>query len=493
MIDHYSKNSSEHQVDVLIIGSGAGGATVGNELVQAGFGVLIVEEGMSVPATEVPSDLSKSFLKMWRMGGMTLAYGTSSVSYAEGCCVGGGTEINSAIFQQAPEELLNYWSVKYSINNFSTKSLELLYQKAAISVNASLTTGEVGAHSEILKRAGETQNWAVKSLERGQKNCVGTNHCAIGCPTGAKQSMSTSVLKDFNQHGGQLISKCHIKKITRSNNKVTGALATLSMDDGTVQNLVIHAKHVFVCGGAIQTPFLLLKSGFKKGVGHCFKLHPTIRVLAEFNTEVNAIHSRLPLYAVTEFLPDYRLGGSVFSLPTYGMFLAEDWINRGHMLPSYKNMGMYYAMAKGTGAGRVRNFPLLKHPLVQYQLSEEDWQNIEAGLYNLSKSLFEYGARKIQPSIVGMPAWTSVDMMRSSIFNDFPRKNCNLMSIHLFSSVRMGENTAFSAADSYGKIHGVDNLYVADASLIPESPGVNPQATVMALALRVAHRFIENV
>ena len=80
--------------------------------------------------------------------------------------------------------------------------------------------------------------------------------------------------------------------------------------------------------------------------------------------------------------------------------------------------------------------------------------------------------------------------MNQTFSRGFPRKNCDLMSIHLFSSIRIGENLEYSAANSYGKMHGFKNLYIADASLIPESPGVNPQATVMALALRNSEHFM---
>lgn len=477
--------------EVLVIGSGAGGATVGYKLAKAGFDVLMLEEGQNVPAETAPPTLTDSFLKIWRTGGMTLAHGKPLISFAEGMCVGGSTEINSAIFQRAPEELIANWAKKYSIKKFSPDTLAPFFDQAASLVNPSLTLGDLGEHSEILRQAGEKQNWKVLALERAQKNCVGTNHCSIGCPTGAKQSMSTSVLKQFVQSKGRIVSNCRVTKIIKKSDTVEGARAEVSRIDGTTHSIAVKAKHVIVCGGAIQTPALLIRSGFKKGVGKEFKIHPTIRVLAEFDQKINAHNSRHPMYAITEFLPNYRLGGSVFSLPTYGMFLAEDWENRSHMLSSYTNMGMYYAMARGTGVGAVTTVPFSKHALVSYQLSEEDWVALEMGLHNLSLALFENGAKKIQPSIAGMKAWNSIDDIRQTIKCGLPRKNCNLMTIHLFSSIRMGENTEINAANSYGKFHGIKNLYVADASLIPESLGVNPQATVMALALRVAEKFIE--
>ena len=79
MVDCGELSSKNLACEVLVIGSGAGGATVGNELVKAGFDVLILEEGVSAPAENAPATLSESFMKIWRLGGMTLAKGSTLV------------------------------------------------------------------------------------------------------------------------------------------------------------------------------------------------------------------------------------------------------------------------------------------------------------------------------------------------------------------------------------------------------------------------------
>ena len=65
------------------------------------------------------------------------------------------------------------------------------------------------------------------------------------------------------------------------------------------------------------------------------------------------------------------------------------------------------------------------------------------------------------------------------------------MTVHLTSTVRMGENRALAAADSFGRIPSVANLRVNDASLLPDAPGVNPQAAIMALATRNVAAFLD--
>jgi choline dehydrogenase-like flavoprotein len=64
------------------------------------------------------------------------------------------------------------------------------------------------------------------------------------------------------------------------------------------------------------------------------------------------------------------------------------------------------------------------------------------------------------------------------------------MTVHLTSSVRMGEDRSSTGTDSFGRVWGYTNLRVNDASLLPDAPGVNPQAAIMAISLRNADHFL---
>jgi choline dehydrogenase-like flavoprotein len=64
------------------------------------------------------------------------------------------------------------------------------------------------------------------------------------------------------------------------------------------------------------------------------------------------------------------------------------------------------------------------------------------------------------------------------------KSNARLMTIHLFSSCPMGEDTAISAVNSFGLVHGHRDLFVNDGSMLCSSPGVNPQGSIMAFARR---------
>jgi len=73
------------------------------------------------------------------------------------------------------------------------------------------------------------------------------------------------------------------------------------------------------------------------------------------------------------------------------------------------------------------------------------------------------------------------------------RANTNLMTVHLFSTVRMGNDRSRTGADSYGRVWDHDNLYVNDGSLLPGASGVNPQAAIMAIATRNCEHFLATI
>ena len=104
-----------HECEVLVIGSGAGGATTAALLAEAGRDVLVVEEGAWVEQGEVVPFSLEQMDRQYRAGGVTVALGRPSIAYTEGCCAGGGTEINSGLYRRPSEETLDRWRRSTSI------------------------------------------------------------------------------------------------------------------------------------------------------------------------------------------------------------------------------------------------------------------------------------------------------------------------------------------------------------------------------------------
>lgn len=469
-------NAMAIECDVLIIGSGPGGAVTALELVNQGLDVLMVEEGpVSKPSEGTTS--AKGLQQFWRNNGLTAALGSTPVSYAEGRCVGGGSEINSAIIQRAPSNLLDKWANDYCIKDFGGVALAPYYDKAFKAIDAKVFSARPNPLSEVMILGAAALDWKISPLERADD-------------ANGKRSMSTTLLQKALTQGLSLIPECRVDKIYFKGPK--GYLARAIAHDalGHQHAITIYFKNIFIAAGAVHTPSLLLRSGVKKNIGRSLRLHPTLKALANFPQLIEARKHVLAPHAVTEFMPDIRLGSSVFKPGFFGMALAEDWQHRAHLQNRIDHCAIYYAMIRAQGIGRIYSIPGLRDPLVTFHLTTQDWILLKEGLLSLAKLLFAAGALEIFPSLSGHPGWRKKESFESDPFLENISKNANPFTIHLFSSCPMGENIELCATNSYGKVHNLDNVYIADASLIPEAPGVNPQATVMAITNRNAQHFL---
>jgi choline dehydrogenase-like flavoprotein len=278
-------------------------------------------------------------------------------------------------------------------------------------------------------------------------------------------------------------------KLMRRGDHVTGALCEQPRPDGSMERIQFEADHVFVCGGAIQTPALLQRSGFRGQAGRGLKLHPTIKIAARFANPVD--HAGVPMHRITEFAPSLTIGGSVSRKGHIALALADSAADFSAALEDWERVFVYYAAIRGDASGRIIAVPGLRAPIVSYRLTDGDLSRLARGLVHLGESLLAAGALELYPSVLGGRVVRRADELHSW-WDAVTRSSANLMTVHLTSSVRMGEDRTRTATDSFGSVWGVRNLRVNDASLLPDAPGVNPQAAIMTIAARNADHFLAN-
>src|SRR5512139_2376365 len=100
--DVQEKSGARDAADVVVIGSGAAGATAARVLTEAGIDVVVLEEGPHVPTESLRGDVYTSFRRMWRDMGFQVARGRSFTPILQGSCIGGTTAINGAIIHRMP-------------------------------------------------------------------------------------------------------------------------------------------------------------------------------------------------------------------------------------------------------------------------------------------------------------------------------------------------------------------------------------------------------
>lgn len=473
-------------VQTLVIGSGAGGAITAATLAEAGRDVLVVEEGPRADTLQAPTHSPQAMQTLYRNAGLAPILGNRSIAFVEGRCVGGSTEVNSAFWHRPPEDATERWRRDYGVRDLTGEDLKATFEELEAALGVGTTPGDALApSSRVFGRGLEIVGAPAVETPRVQTGDVTASQFGAG----AKRSMSRTYIPRAIAAGARLWSDCRVTRIEHERGRVARALAS-RIEAGRTRRLAIEAEEVFVCGGAIQTPALLRASGVRRNVGNSLRIQPMLKVAAVFDEVLDGHKSVMPVYQLRDPQSGVFLGGSVFSPGFLGMTLAERWPENEDALRDWRRSALYYAACRGSGAGRVRVVPFTGEAVVRYRTSREDQRNLSAGLARLCEVLFAGGARRIYPGLRGAaPLETpeaALDFRRDLI----PMAQLSLSTVHVTSSCPMGENDRVCATDSFGRVAGFENLHIADASVVPDAPGVNPQGTVMALALRNARHFL---
>jgi len=480
----------------VVVGSGAGGATVAAELAEAGVDVIVLEEGGYHPTESFGAGTGRALRTLYRDGGGGMAIGRPSVLYAEGRCVGGSTVVNGGMSWRTPAPVLQRWAEQEGLRDIGEQDLDPYF--TAIESRLSVGTQDpetIGRDSELFKSGAEARGWTVVANRRNQLHCAGTNNCSSGCPTGAKRSMLVTSVPRALARGARLYADCRVDRVTRSGPGVTGVTGHFVRPGGrNGPSLTVRARAVIVAGGAVQTPALLMRSGLRPAsgqLGRNLSVHPNAVVTAIFDQDVTGWQGVHQAYQVREFMA----GGLLLTatnltppmlagiLPAYGRELGE-------LMADYNRIVTAGPLVSDTGTGRIRNVPGLG-PQVFYQLTDYDAARVVRGVELTAEALFTAGARRVLLPFDGAPVVRGPDELRRLLARPVPRRSLQLFSIHLMGTARMSEDPRRGVTGSFGEFHGVPGLFVSDASVFPGPVGINPMETVIALAMRNARKLIE--
>lgn len=469
----YYPNKNHYQVENLVIGSGPGGAITAYHLAKAGQEVLLAERGPFIQQGLIKPYSLEEMTHKYNQAGLTITMGQSKISYGEAHCVGGGSEINAGFYHEIPPEILERWHKEFELQ--AARHFDLLphFKATAEFVKVQKANCQVPESSLRLHKGACSKGWKSFEVPRW-----------YDYEKKKKISMSESYIPEALQLGMKLLSRSNLKRIKKVGKKWEVLFSHFN------QLFKIETSHLFLGCGVITTGYLLRRLGLSLNAGNHIQLHPMLKVTARFTEPVNQNRDMISVHQVKEFSPEMSFGCSISSDPFIAVGINGPSKTILKLEQSDTNfLANYYTSIIPEGEGSVSKVPFFNSPYLKYKLSKKDYEKIYLGLARLSEMLLESEATEIYPSIYGHNPINKKNTVIHEQWRDHA-KHFNLMTIHMFSSCPMGENKKKAVVDSFGRVHGHENLYVVDGSLLCSAPSVNPQGGIMAFSRRNILHFL---
>ncbi len=481
------------ECDVVIVGSGAGGAVAAATLAEAGLDVIVLEAGDRYDRDSYPSDPLDAIASLYRDGGLTIAEGRPPIPVPVGRTVGGTTVVNSGTCFRAPDTVLDHWRDRYGIGWAGELAPDFAEAEEFLRVTP-LDPERMGRNGQLAMEGARALGAGGGPISRNAGNCVQCSSCPFGCAIDAKRGMNVSYLPRAVAAGARLRTGVEVRRVSVAAGRATGVQSVATdtgSANGTRRPYSVSARlGTVVAGGAMGTPELLLRSGLGgHQVGRNLHIHPACWVGARYEEEVRGWEGVMQSYYVDEWEPQRILLEATFTpLPFGGAWLLGSGREHQEAILGFDRMGSIGVHLSDESAGRVGvtgNGSLR----VSYALSTEDAKRLAFGIARAAELHFAAGASEVYPNIAGIPVLRPHDLASFETTAIKPSQ-LRLEAFHPMGTARISANTGEGVCAADGSVNGVEGLYVADASLFPTSVGVNPMMTVIAFAKKVADGLI---
>jgi len=474
------------ECDVVIVGSGAGGAVAAATLAEAGLDVIVLEAGESFNRESYPAEPLDAIAGLYRDGGLTIAEGRPPIPVPVARTVGGTTVVNSGTCFRAPDPVLEEWKQRFGIDWATDLSEEFMGAEEFLRVTP-LDPERMGRNGQLAMEGAAALGASGGPIARNAGDCVQCSSCPFGCEIDAKRGMHVSYLPRAMAAGARLRTGVEAQRVLVEDGHAVGVACTAETPAiGRRRPFTVRARRAtIVTGGALGTPELLLRSGLGgRQVGRNLHIHPACWVGARYEEEVRGWDGVMQSFYINQWEPQRLLLEATFTplafggawLPGVGHAHQRSMLDFGHVA----SIGVHLSdQSSGqvdlTGDGSLR---------ARYKLTRDDADRLTFGIARAAEVHFAAGAHEVYPNIarVGMLTPEKLSDFEATRFKP---SELRLEAFHPMGTARIStEGDGVCASD--GSVHGTANLYVADASLFPTSVGVNPMMTVIAFAARIA-------
>lgn len=466
---------TETMYDYVIIGSGASGGVMSYRLTEAGAKCLIIEAGKDLGAKTYPANEMRANAQLMWGGGSDFSKDSRTV-ILRGKVVGGGTIVNQCLLDRFDDIALDDWVARTAMNEFKLSNMNAYYERAESIISLhEYQRKEWNRNAELYAQSFDDCGYEWAPLRRGESNCGGMNEdgigrkndcivCLSGCVRNSKQSSAVQSLARARALGAELVDEFEISGIVDGKSHVV----VHGMRHNRPQS--VYAKKVVMAAGALGTTKILMNSGYidkYPALGKRFFCHPQFMSIGFMDEPVDSHKGALQSLKSTD--PRFRQQGfkleNVFAGPiAIAMLYNQFGVAHHKFMQKFRYMACMEVSTRDEVPGTI-SLARNKRLIIDKQATGPDARKIYTGNRVVKELLISMGAK---------------DIMQSPM----------QIGLHLMGGCAIGENAAKSVVRPDFKLYGSDNIIVADGSIFPSAPGINPSLSIMALSHMAADQVL---
>jgi cholesterol oxidase len=522
----------------VVIGTGFGGSVTACRLAQAGFEVTVLERGRDYrhsrlragapDAHDFPREGSGDDAWSWcpdeGKHGLFDVRSIGEMDYVQSAGLGGGSLIYANVHLRMPADgFAQGWPEGYSREALDPYYDLVAYMLDVAPVPQDRRPPKTLAFAEAVSRLGRSKhflypqlavNFGTPEMEitnrfgQTQEGCRYVGECIIGCRHRAKNTLDLNYLAEAERRGARIRTLCDVRRI----DEVPGGGYRVTIRDrARGEDDAIEARYIFVCAGAVNSTELLLRcrdeyrslTRLGRGLGTRYSGNgdalyfafdtrdrlepangPTITTALLFDRTEDGTRTWFLVedggypaifngYARAIKLLDEFPPAAALLRGDFRKLLAQkvgDW--RTLTGAEDPNVLVYLCMGRDQALGRLRLLPGTWKLALEWDLAPN------LALYNLQERL----TTDVTGEVGGKPA-----------LNPVYRFLRTPGTVHSLGGCPMGASPDDSVTNSWGEVYGYPGLHVLDGGILPESTGVNPSATIAAVAERNIEAFIRRI
>ncbi|KAG9242106.1 hypothetical protein BJ878DRAFT_536109 [Calycina marina] len=516
------------ETDVVIVGSGCGGAVCAKNLAEAGHKVMVVEKGYSYSPESFPMEENDAMANLFDGGGIS-AVDDGSMTILSAATWGGGGAVNWSASLQPQSFVRKEWAQGRGLTFFNTAEFQTCLDRVCGYMGVSTDHIHHNHANTVLMEGARKLGYHFKAVPQndgGKVHYCGT--CTLGCGNGGKHGTLITWLPDAANAGAEFIEGFKVDSVlfdeSTGTKVATGVKGTWtsrpeSNSIPVTRDIIINAKKVIISCGTMWSPIVLMNSGLtaqclqNHQIGRNLYLHPVNIIIGVFATDVRPWEGSA-LTSVCTSLEDLDGAGHGVKIETAamvpGMSMALLQANSGlswkTRVLKYRHMNNFIIIGRDRDTGRIYPDKNSGAPRAAYTTSKFDSGILLKGLVACAKIVYASGAYEIHASIAGIEPFIrtpeSIEAQGKGADDIEPgitdpafqqwlkelRKIGNRPGVatyacaHQMGSNRMSTREQDGVVDPQGRVWGTQGLYVSDASVFPSATGVNPMITNMAIS-----------